>query len=198
MAQAVDRARNKEFLDAALISAISHPVRVNCLGIFLDRVASPKEIAAELELPIQNVAYHIRELDKMGLIELVRTEKRRSTEHFYRIVEKPILDADALRNASPEDQAAITANLLRLIGDDVNRAMSRGTIDEDDNHISRTPLKVDKLGWVEVVDLLTETLDKLFGVEARSVQRRVDGESDPDDVIPIKVEIIHFRSPTRT
>jgi len=188
---------HKEFVDAALISAVSHPVRVNCLAILLERVASPSEMAEELDLPIQNVAYHVRELEKLGCIELARVEKKRSTEHFYRMAERPMLDEEAWGTVSPEDRATITTSLLRLIGEDVNLAMLHGTIDDDDNHLSRTPLVVDREGWREVVGELKGTLDRILEIEARSVQRRAAKESAPEDSIPIKVEILHFRSPSK-
>jgi DNA-binding MarR family transcriptional regulator len=189
--------KKADFVDSALISAISHPIRIHCLTTLFERVASPSELAEELDIPVQNVAYHIRELKKLGCIELVRVEKHRSTEHFYRVTKRPYLDAAGLENATPDERAAITANILRLIADDLNLAMAHGTIDDDDNHISRVPMTVDQMGWGEVVALLKETLDRLLGIGVKSAQRTADGESDPDDVIPIKVEIIHFRSPTR-
>jgi len=185
------------FVDPGLISAVSHPVRANCLTVLAEGVASPSQLAAELDLPVQNVAYHIRELVKVGCIELVRTKKGRSTEHFYRMTERPFLDIDAWNVLGDEERATITSNLIQLISDDVNRALAHGMIDDDDNHISRTPMTVDRPGWEEVVRLLRGTLDRILEIEARSVQRRAAKESDPEDSIPIKVEILHFRSPSK-
>lgn len=186
-----------DFLDAALISAVSHQVRVDCLGILFERVASPSELAEELDLPIQNVSYHVGELEKLGCIELVRTEKKRSIEHFYRIIERPLIDADTWARVPRKDQVALTAGLLRVIGEDVNKAMALGTVNDDDNHISRTPMTVDREGWEEVRDELEETLGRLLEIESRSARRRAKPDADPDDSIPIKVEILHFRSPKK-
>lgn len=186
-----------EFVDPALISAISHPVRTYCLTSLFERVASPSELAEELDLPVQNVSYHIHELEKLGCIELARVEKNRSTEHFYRLTKRPYLDRQEWQEAGPEDRAAITANILRLVSDDVNEGMAHGTLDDDDNHISRNPMTVDRLGWTETVELLQQTLESLFEIQTRSAERRATNESGPEDSIPIKVEILHFRSPSR-
>jgi len=190
--------KQADFVDSALISAISHPIRTHCLTALYERVASPSELAEQLDMPVQNVAYHIRELEKLGCIELARVEKHRSTEHFYRVTERPYLDAEALERATPAQRAAITGNILRLIADDVNLAMARGTIDSEDNHISRSPMNVDREGWDEVVEELSGTLDRLFAIQERCAERRAAKDSDPDDSIPVKVEILHFRSPKRT
>lgn len=81
--------------DKTLAKALSHPVRAQALTILNARVASPSEIAEELELPLGNVAYHVNELEKFGCVELVRTvPKRGATEHFYRGVAQKYLSDD--------------------------------------------------------------------------------------------------------
>lgn len=197
MAKKVKGTKRSDFLDARLVTAVTHPVRVECMGILLERVASPSELAEELELPIQNVSYHIRELEKLGCIELVRTEKKRSVEHFYRVVKRLLIDADTWTEVPRKDQITLTANLVRLMGEDVNAALLHGTINDDDNHISRTPLKLDRTGWSEVVDELEDTLKRLLAIESRSIQRRSEATPDADDPIDVKVEILHFRSPKK-
>lgn len=57
---------------------------------------------------------------------------------------------------------------------------------------------VDREGWNEVVEELKGTLERMFEIQARSAERRADGDSNSEDSIPIKVEILHFRSPLRS
>ena len=74
-------------LDESLLRAISHPLRHRLLGMLDGRTASPNQLARELDLPLGRVSYHIRLLNDLGAIELVRTEPRRGAlEHFYRAV----------------------------------------------------------------------------------------------------------------
>lgn len=61
--------------DKTLAKALSHPVRAAALTILNARVASPTEIATELELPLGNVSYHINELEKYGCVELVAPDQ---------------------------------------------------------------------------------------------------------------------------
>ncbi|MEX2106607.1 MAG: helix-turn-helix domain-containing protein [Solirubrobacterales bacterium] len=198
MADKLKRGSRTDFIDPALVAAITHPVRANCVIALFERVASPSELAEELDLPVQNVAYHIRELERLGCIELVRVERKRSTEHFYRVTKRYLLDSDTWSRVGPKERATITVNLLRMIGGDVNEAMAHGTIDDDDNHISRSPMVVDREGWDEVVEELKETLDRVLEIQVRSAERRANGDCDSKDSIPIKVEILHFRSPPRS
>jgi DNA-binding CsgD family transcriptional regulator len=76
-------------IDQRLATALSSPLRARALGLIAEGVASPKAIAAELDLDVRTVAYHVRVLRKLGCIELVETLPRRgAVEHIYRIVEQ--------------------------------------------------------------------------------------------------------------
>jgi DNA-binding transcriptional ArsR family regulator len=72
-----------------LARATAHPLRVSILEILgLDggRTMSPSDLCRELQIPLSNTNYHVTELAKAGLIELVRERQvRGATEHFYRL-----------------------------------------------------------------------------------------------------------------
>jgi DNA-binding transcriptional ArsR family regulator len=45
---------------------------------------SPNSLCRALGAPLGNVSYHVRQLEKAGLIELVATKQRRGAlEHYY-------------------------------------------------------------------------------------------------------------------
>src|SRR3954453_14226673 len=72
-----------------LARATAHPLRVSILeilGIDGGRVLSPSDLSRELQIPLSNTNYHVTELAKSGLIDLVRERQvRGATEHFYRL-----------------------------------------------------------------------------------------------------------------
>jgi len=72
-----------------LARATAHPLRVSILeilGIDGGRVLSPSDLSHELQIPLSNTNYHVTELAKAELIELVRERQvRGATEHFYRL-----------------------------------------------------------------------------------------------------------------
>jgi DNA-binding transcriptional ArsR family regulator len=72
-----------------LARATAHPLRVSILeilGIDGGRTLSPSDLSRELQIPLSNTNYHVTELAKSGLIELVRERQvRGATEHFYRL-----------------------------------------------------------------------------------------------------------------
>jgi len=80
------RLRGGDVVDARVVKALAHPTRVRILRILRDReLASPVELAGELEIPLGTVGYHVRRLELLGFIELAkRTQRRGAVEHHYR------------------------------------------------------------------------------------------------------------------
>lgn len=72
-----------------LARSTAHPLRISILEILgLDggRTLSPNELSRELQIPLSNTNYHVTELAKSNLIELVdQRQVRGATEHFYRL-----------------------------------------------------------------------------------------------------------------
>jgi DNA-binding transcriptional ArsR family regulator len=98
-----------------LARATAHPLRVSILeilGIDGGRVLSPSDLSRELQIPLSNTNYHVTELAKSGLIELVRERQvRGATEHFYRL---PLSEASSGEtkgeaSAEPREQVAAAA-----------------------------------------------------------------------------------------
>jgi predicted ArsR family transcriptional regulator len=71
-----------------LARANTHPLRISILEVMaLDggRTLSPSDLSYELRTPLSNVNYHVTELHRTGLVELVGERPvRGATEHFYR------------------------------------------------------------------------------------------------------------------
>lgn len=69
--------------------AYAHPIRKAVLLRLVElngRVESPTQLANQFDMKVGNMAYHIKILKEMGLIELKDTAPRRgATEHFYAI-----------------------------------------------------------------------------------------------------------------
>ena len=96
-----------------LARATAHPLRVSILEILgLDggRVLSPSDLSRELQIPLSNTNYHVTELAKAGLIDLVRERQvRGATEHFYR------LPAEDKENATHPYQSEVEPQALAQI-----------------------------------------------------------------------------------
>jgi hypothetical protein len=74
-----------------LARANTHPLRVSILEVLgLDggRTLSPKDLSLELQAPLSTVNYHVTELAKADLMEMVgQRQVRGAIEHFYRAID---------------------------------------------------------------------------------------------------------------
>src|SRR5688572_5106926 len=82
--------------DPRYVKAMSHPLRVRILAMLDERVASPNQLAGWLGATLGATAYHVRVLEKLGLIELAdETRVRGAVEHHYRSTGRPMVSAQA-------------------------------------------------------------------------------------------------------
>src|SRR3954453_20163483 len=135
-----------------LVKALNHPVRVKALTILTERIASPKEISEETEIPLSNVSYHVRVLDELGLVEIMEEESvRGSVAHFYRAVERPLIHNPDWEKLSPRVRSAFSSYVIETLMSDAADSVKAGLFDRrEDRHLTRTPLLLDERGWRKV------------------------------------------------
>lgn len=182
-------------VSSRLAAAMSHPTRFHAMTALVEEDATPAQIAAKIGEPLNNVTYHIKVLVELGCVELVRIQPARGgrvVEHVYRATQRAYLDSAAWEELSEAEKLQVDNALMRLISDDITDAMTHGTFyEDDDTHVSRMPMVLDRDAWDEVVSLLDETLHRLIEIQETATDRGAEAT----ETIHAKVEIIQFRSP---
>lgn len=177
-------------LDEALLRAISHPLRHRLLSMLDGRIASPNELARELQLPLGRVSYHIRLLNDLGAIELVRTEPRRGAlEHFYKAVTSVWFSEGDWAKLPRAARRGILGQNLQQIFSDVTAAADNGGFEHPGSIVVLAPLQLDAAGMAEVAALLREAADRAREISARVV------ESDAAETIAAELSILLFERP---
>jgi DNA-binding transcriptional ArsR family regulator len=175
-----DNGRRTDLSDPCLIKALAHPMRTRILGLLDRRVASPRQLSGELDAPLQNVSYHVRELAKLGLIELVRTTQRRGAiEHHYRAVAAPHLSAEAWSELPPILRRRMTAAGLSEIFKEVEEAAARGGFAADDVHLSRTQVVLDDKARKALAKELEATSARVHRIQEQA-RRRLGDDRDAE------------------
>jgi DNA-binding transcriptional ArsR family regulator len=170
-----DNGRRTDFSDPRLIKALAHPMRARILGLLDGRVASPRQLSGDLDAPLQNVSYHVRELVRLGLIELVRTTQRRGAiEHHYTAIAAPHLSARAWSELPPILRRRMTAAGLSEIFKEVEEAAARGGFVADDVHLSRTQLVLDDKGRKALAKELEATIARVHRIQEQARKRLGD------------------------
>jgi DNA-binding transcriptional ArsR family regulator len=186
------------FVSPQLAAAMSHPTRVQVMSILTARVASPRQMAAEMDEPLNNVTYHVNQLRDLGCIELARTEPvhgGRVVEHFYRTCRRAFFDEAAWDVLTEKERYGVNSAILRMMSKDLATAVAAGTFFQNgDTHASRSVMHLDEAGWQEVVDVTEATIRELFAVEERVAARAAAGEPA---TIHAKLDMLQYRMPGR-
>jgi DNA-binding transcriptional ArsR family regulator len=186
----------REIVDQKVIKALAHPVRAQALAILNERVASPNEIAQEVDQGVGHISYHINVLKECECIELVETVPRRgAVEHFYRATTRAFLGDEDWRRLPASVRPTLSATLMQDLVDDVAASLSAGTFDaRDDRHFSWTPMIVDEQGWAEVVEVYRSALGRVLEIQAASADRLTRKE---ESGTPISVAAMVYETPGR-
>jgi DNA-binding transcriptional ArsR family regulator len=185
--------------DPRYVRALSHPLRVRILAILEERTASAVELSRMLRADIGVVAYHVRKLHQLGVIELEReTRVRGAIQRHYRAYERPRVSNEAWGEAPPvAKQAAVDATLQQI--HDYGRASNAtGGFDRADAHLTRTALKIDRKGWERISASLLDVLRAVAEVEQDVRDRQAAGEAvELEDVglVLMLFQALPFSSP---
>lgn len=174
--------------------AYGHPVRARALMILGKRVASPKQIAEELDEPIGKVSYHIRDLRDMGLIELVETDNSRGgVQHFYRATRLAVIDSEEMEAQPAAEREMSSSIVINLMVADVATAVESGTLDSRPERVlARYHALVDRRGWEELSELHTDAMYRSIEIHEESAERMArSGETG----IPAAMHTLVFEMP---
>ena len=185
-----------DITDARLIKAYAHPLRIQILSLLDNRVASPKQIAEELDTPLPNTAYHVRQLASLGLVKLVRrTARGGAIEHHYTAKVRPTIPDEVWADLPEIVRRAFTSGGLQQALPLLMQAADGGGFLDEHSHFSRTPARLDQKGWTAISRELLKTLDRVEKLVMESEDRLAKNPSD--DGITANVVMAFFEEPER-
>lgn len=184
-----------EIDDPRLVKALAHPLRINILRVLQDRVASPSELADELEAKLPNVSYHVRFLEGLGLLELVKTKPRRGAlEHYYRAPSRLQVTDRAWGQLPTIVRDAMVSATLDQIGSYVKAAGSIGGFDRSNAHTSRRHMVLDEQGFSELAKSLQQMLDRASQIE-KAAAKRIAAGGHADSELDVGLVMMLFEAP---
>jgi DNA-binding transcriptional ArsR family regulator len=165
--------------DPRYVKALAHPLRIRILAMLADRSASPVQLAAKLDATLGTVAYHVRTLHSLGLVELVDTRQRRgATEHYYRAREHPRFPDDAWSGLAPVAKQRMLSAMLQQIGEYVTGSAAAGGFDRADAHMTRSALRLDERGWQQLASATRKWLREAERIEESAAARLAKAADD--------------------
>jgi DNA-binding transcriptional ArsR family regulator len=162
----------QDITDPRLVRALAHPLRVRILAVLDEQQASPSALAERLGVPLGNIAYHVRTLQSLGFLRLVKeTPRRGSIEHHYTTVARPVISDEAWSQVPDIVKRAMVGAALQQAGEAVTAAAADGGFDRPEMHLSRSTLTVDQQGRETLSHALRDLLELIGEVERESAER---------------------------
>ena len=158
--------------DPRLVKALAHPLRVQILSTLEDRIASPSDLATELDAPLGNVSYHVRTLADLGLVKLVKRRTRRgAVEHYYQARGRAQVTNRAWAQVPGVVKRSMVAVALEQAVDQAGAAAAAGGFDHEDSNLSRESVTLDEQGWTELSKAVGRLHQELSKIQEGSAKR---------------------------
>jgi DNA-binding transcriptional ArsR family regulator len=178
--------------DPRYVKAMSHPMRVRILAMLDERTASPNQLAGWLDASLGTVAYHVRTLLSLGLIELVHeTRVRGAVEHHYRARPRPGISVDGWEHASPVARQAAVGSSLEVIGEYARASAAAGGFERSEAQVRRTLLKLDEKGFAQLSKACDKLLEQVERIEEQAAKRL---GSDPARAVEARLGVLLFEA----
>lgn len=188
-----------------ICTVLKHPLRVRILEVLNEGPRSPSQFVEEGLIPKEHfstyqqalslAAYHFRELEKEGCLEVIESIPRRgAVEHVYRGMSPRIYFSDAEFEAMPlETRRKLSRISLQGLIARADRAISTETFDaRSDRHLTWVPMQLDERGWNEVIATLAATFGELTQIRHDAKDRLA---ASGEEVVPATVAMLGFESP---
>jgi len=178
--------------DPRYAKALAHPLRVRILAMLDERDSSPVQLAEHLDASLGTVAYHVRTLERLGLIEMVATHQRRgATEHVYAAREHPRFSSRAWSSADAKTRDMMIASALSQVGEFAAKSAAAGGFDHEGATVSRRAVEVDAEGFAELAEAARRWQQEIARIESDAAARLRAGDEPPIDA---GVAVLMFRA----
>jgi DNA-binding transcriptional ArsR family regulator len=182
----------KNIDDPRYVKAMSHPLRVRILAMLDERKASPNQLSGWLGASLGTVAYHVRTLEQLGLIELVdETRVRGAVEHHYRARERPNVTAEGWAQAPPIAKQAAVGSSLDVIADYARASAAAGGFDRTDAQLRRALVRLDARGFAQLSKACDKLLEQAEKIEAAAADR-IAKDPHADDIVEAGLGVMLF------
>lgn len=175
------------------LALVAHGHRVEIIAALERGSASPSEVARQLDVPTEKLAYHFRVLAKAGVIELEeKVQVRGAVKHRYRLVKKPRISEEAWAKLPAISREVIVANALDHTMRLTMAAVVSGGMEKPESLTYRRSLRVDGEGYRATQAILERALAELDTVEEEAA-KRLDAHETTEE--PATVVALLFDTP---
>jgi len=161
-------------LDANLIKALGHPVRVRILEVMQGgSEKSNKELSAAVGETVSLTAYHVKVLEEAKCIQLVRLHPVGGSEaKYYRIIPGALFGGRRWKGIPPSLRRSVSGAAIESFLNRAIDSLEDGKFDtKDSTALDCFTIVTDQVGRAQVFDTLGELSTRLEDIHKQSLQR---------------------------
>lgn len=181
-----------DLADPKIIRALSHPLRARILRELEDSQGSPVELSKQLGASLGTVSYHVKILEELGLIRLVKTTPRRGAlEHHYRARPRRTSGREKWDQLPAAARGEAARQAAKALGAVISKAAAAGGFGRKGSGIHRLSLTLDQEGWKEARTEVEALVKRLRDIERTAGKRIGDAGAE----VPAGVTVALFELP---
>jgi hypothetical protein len=196
--------KDRDAAEASLCNALKHPLRARILEVVNEIPMSPSRFVRQGLVPdvfyeyyqqaLSLAAYHFRQLEDEGCLEVIETNRRRgAAEHVYKGVSRVFFSDEEFEGLPHKDRKGLSKTSFQGVVARTDGAIRSGSFDSRaDRHLTWRAFKCDEQGWQEMAGILAEAFHRLEAARtaAEDRLREQDGEG-----FPATFAMLGFESP---
>lgn len=185
-------------VDEQLTRLLKNPAQLEALVFLIEGPASKSDVAKELGIRLNKADYDVRQLEKMGQVEAIGTEFRRGIPTtIYRAGMRPVWSNAEWAELSQDERERYVLWTQQLLLRDMVLAWHARTFQARvEAHTSRSPLRVDELGWIKLNKIQDNALAAGKEIEVESVDRAREA-GDESKLINVRAAMFCFEMPSK-
>jgi hypothetical protein len=197
-----EKTRGKE---GGVCAVLGHPIRVRILEIlnegpkspsqFVEEGLVPKEMYRSYPQALSLAAYHFRELEKAGCLEIAESIQRRgAVEHIYRGLARVYFTDEDFEQLPIEDRRRLSRISFQGLIARADSAMQADTFDSrTERHLVWMPFGVDERGWEEMMTSMSACFGEIERIRHDAADRLA---GSGDEAITVTFGMLGFVSPS--
>jgi hypothetical protein len=186
-----------ELIDPRFVKAISHPMRVEIVAASSLAPISEAEFREQSggKYSKQLVSFHFGVLITLEAIEEVDSRRvRGGLERFYRPTARALFSEGDFARLPPSLRGNLSAGVISSFAQRAEDSLIAGTLDSHpERHLTWTPLQLDMVGFLELVERLDAVFDRLPDMQDEATERL---EGSGEDQMHVTIAMFAFESPT--
>ena len=165
--------------------ALRHPLRARIHAILEQRTASAVELSRILRAELGVVAYHVRVLHRLGMIELVReTQVRGAVQRHFRAIPRARAPLTGWSGRPVAKQSLVDAALEEIL-ELARSSNASGGFDRPDARLTLAKLRLDERGWTRLAERLHAMMREVDEIERLATARLAASAPPPMEQVAL-------------